>query len=273
MVWSLDEPYGGGLPSWYVFRFMAEDVKVGLTGTGGDELFGNYRRFVPFEHGATARPPPRRRAPLPLRAVVLLHRRGEARARCRRPGHVGTAAACSTTRAAAPARATRCSTSTSRRSSRTSSCTMTDRFSMAQSLEARTPFLDHELVELRRVAPARAANGAGRPEGAAARRRCGPADAGPPRGAEARLRLPARALAPRRAAAARGAARLADEHLRAQGIFRPRHANFLLAPRRPDESERLWPVLMFQLWHLLYVEEALTDAPSFSWRELTAGVR
>ena len=25
---------------------------------------------------------------------------------------------------------------------------------------------------------------------------------------------------------------------------------------------------MFQLWHLLYVEEALTEAPTFSWREL-----
>jgi hypothetical protein len=32
-------------------------------------------------------------------------------------------------------------------------------------------------------------------------------------------------------------------------------------------------VLMFQLWHLLYVEEALTEPPTFSWRELTAGVR
>jgi asparagine synthase (glutamine-hydrolysing) len=42
MVWYLDEPYGGGLPSWYVFRLMAGEVKVGLTGSGGDELFGNY---------------------------------------------------------------------------------------------------------------------------------------------------------------------------------------------------------------------------------------
>lgn len=42
MVYHLDEPYGGGLPSWYVYESMAGRVKVGLTGTGGDELFGNY---------------------------------------------------------------------------------------------------------------------------------------------------------------------------------------------------------------------------------------
>jgi asparagine synthase (glutamine-hydrolysing) len=46
MVWYLDEPYGGGLPSWFVFRFMSEEVKVGLTGTGGDELFGGYGKYL-----------------------------------------------------------------------------------------------------------------------------------------------------------------------------------------------------------------------------------
>lgn len=51
MVFHLDEPYGGGLPSWFVFREMSKEVKVAMTGTGGDELFGNYgkwRIFSPF---------------------------------------------------------------------------------------------------------------------------------------------------------------------------------------------------------------------------------
>lgn len=56
MVWHLDEPYGGGLPSWYVFQFMGQHVKVGLTGTGGDELFGDYGRFARFEAHAANGP-------------------------------------------------------------------------------------------------------------------------------------------------------------------------------------------------------------------------
>ncbi|MDM8553375.1 asparagine synthase (glutamine-hydrolyzing) [Desulfococcaceae bacterium HSG7] len=50
MVYHLDEPYGGGLPSWYVYRMMAKHVKVGLTGTGGDELFGNYKKAWHYQH-------------------------------------------------------------------------------------------------------------------------------------------------------------------------------------------------------------------------------
>lgn len=55
MVWHLDEPYGGGLPSWYVFREMSKDVKVALTGTGGDELFGNYGKFRAYEEDSVIR--------------------------------------------------------------------------------------------------------------------------------------------------------------------------------------------------------------------------
>ena len=55
MVEALDEPYGGGLPSWFVFREMGRDVKVALTGTGGDEMFGNYGKWRPVEGGPFTR--------------------------------------------------------------------------------------------------------------------------------------------------------------------------------------------------------------------------
>ena len=57
---------------------------------------------------------------------------------------------------------------------------------------------------------------------------------------------------------------LSPERLQAQGIFNPRFDFASL------EADRLWPLLMFQLWHLLYVEEALSDAPTFSWRDVAA---
>ena len=49
MVRSLDEPYGGGLPSWYIYDRIAKDYKVAMTGTGGDELFTNYNKFFTLE--------------------------------------------------------------------------------------------------------------------------------------------------------------------------------------------------------------------------------
>ena len=149
---------------------------------------------------------------------------------------------------------------------------MTDRFSMAHSLEARTPFLDAELVELVASIPPALRTSADDPKGLL-------------RDAVADLLTPAHLEAPKRgfvfplARWLRGELRplaerlLADEHLEAQGLFRPGLAARYLEPHlegRADESERLWPLLMFQLWHLLYIEEGLTEAPSFTWGEVAA---
>ena len=50
MIYSLDEPYGGGLPSWYIYKYMSENFKVGFTGLGGDELFGNYGKWIRYDN-------------------------------------------------------------------------------------------------------------------------------------------------------------------------------------------------------------------------------
>jgi asparagine synthase (glutamine-hydrolysing) len=271
MVWSLDEPYGGGLPSWYVFRFMSADVKVGLTGTGGDELFGNYRRFVPFETGRLAR-----------------LRRGNVKRYHFEPAYYFTDAAkrkllLDRTRQGTAALLQEIYDESPSRNPRDSVLhldmatqlpdeflLMTDRFSMAHSLEARTPFLDNELVDLVTSIPPELRTSREDPKALL-------------RDAVADLLTPAHLSAPKRgfvfpfARWLRGELRplaerlLDDGRLEQQGIFRPGLAARYLLPHlegRSDESERLWPLLMFQLWHLLYVEEALTEAPTFTWRDV-----
>jgi len=269
MVWALDEPYGGGLPSWYVFRAIAQDVKVAHTGSGGDELFGNYRRFVPFERGRLARLRPRDVRRYHMTPSYYFSDE-EKRALLVDPGPRTSELL---------QRVYDESGSTSARDSvlyldaatqlPDEFLLMTDRFSMAHSLEARTPFLDHELVELVASIPPGLRTSADDPKGLL-------------RDAIAGLLPPEHLTAPKRgfvfplARWLRDELRplaermLSDEHLERQGIFRPGLAARYLDPHvagRVDESERLWPLLMFQLWHLLYVEEGLTAAPSAGWAE------
>jgi asparagine synthase (glutamine-hydrolysing) len=272
MVWALDEPYGGGLPSWYVFRAMAADVKVGLTGSGGDELFGNYRRFVPFEAGRAAR--------FRRNAVGRYHfepsyyfTTAEQRALLSNPPPgADTAHLLQTIFDENGSRSPRdgvlyLDTATQLPDE---FLLMTDRFSMAHSLEARTPFLDRRFVDLVARIPPELRTSPTDPKGLL---RDAVADLltaehlGTPKRTFvfplARwLRQELRPLAERM---------LGAERLARQGLFRPEAVATMLQAHlagRSDETERLWPLLMFQLWHLLFVEEALSAPPAFGWRDV-----
>jgi len=48
IVRHLGQPYAGGIPSWFIFREISKAFKVSITGTGADELFGNYNRACYF---------------------------------------------------------------------------------------------------------------------------------------------------------------------------------------------------------------------------------
>jgi asparagine synthase (glutamine-hydrolysing) len=149
---------------------------------------------------------------------------------------------------------------------------MTDRFSMAHSLEARTPFLDNDLIELVTQIPPGLRTSAHDAKGLL-------------RDAVADLLTPAHLAAGKRGFVfplgrwLRNELRplaerlLSDEHLRRQGIFQPGLGSRLLQPHldgRVDAGERLWPLLMFQLWYMLYFEEGLTEAPTEDTRALLA---
>jgi asparagine synthase (glutamine-hydrolysing) len=246
---------------------MAGEVKVAMTGTGGDELFGNYGKFGPLEGGRWAR--------------ILGHvptadaesfRRKYVDAFCyanddektmailaRSPGPEGDTGSFLFDRFRAAASknlrnqvaSLDCGTQLSEEF-----LMMTDRFSMAHSIEARTPFLDHQLVEsVMSIDPRlRLAN---RPYKKLLRNAVH--DLLPPE----LLRAPKRGFTLPLSLWLRGPLRktvrslLSPKRLSDQGYFRPTFYDDLVAPyleSRNDRTNLVWAALMFAVWHLLFVE-------------------
>jgi asparagine synthase (glutamine-hydrolysing) len=256
---------------------MRQDVVVGLTGSGGDELFGDYGRFKSLEQpegllGFLQRPQTFRQGYFDKyyylsddtkRASVLQHAGSEI------PDTSDTLQRLfDADRAESPRDGL----------SRVAFATqlpeefllMTDRFSMAHSLEARVPFLDHEFVEFVARIPA------------------------PLRTRRVDLKyllreavadlLPAEALTARKRGFViptglwlRGALRplaerlLAPGRLAAQGLFKPDFYHAYVRPHlegRADHDPQVWTALMFQLWHVLFIEQPSQSEPQFSWKDL-----
>jgi asparagine synthase (glutamine-hydrolysing) len=323
MVWHLDEPYGGGLPSWYIFQFMSQQVKVGLTGTGGDELFGDYGRYIPLEGfsglvaGAGARSSPTRKrleslwtglaAPLvralpdsivdfrtknkwlnrpwlsddPFRWFYFnafyyfpddLKRNTVFQEAIATNGLAETSGLLEQYYKASDSSDARNASAFMAFATQLPEefLLMTDRFSMAHALEARTPFLDHQFVELMCRVPSTIRTRAHDPK-YLLKKAVGHLMP------ESVLRAKKRGFVIPTALWLRNALRplaerlLSPARLKAQGIFRPQFYEAYVRPHcegRADFHAQVWTALMFQIWHVLYIEQQEKNAPAYLWQDL-----
>jgi len=322
MVWQLDEPYAGGLPSWYVFREMSRDVKVGLTGTGGDELFGNYGKFRTYETSRLiqAALASRRWSESGVDALAALMTpvatlsnhlpsswRWVGRGRffsqlpqtmsepfgryyyanfeylsdeSKRKQVMQMQNGRLEDTASYLQKLYDDSQSSSLRDGlaavdfRTQLAEeflfMTDRFSMAHSLEARVPFLDHPLVEtvFRIPSAMRAKSGDLKYLLKKSISDLLPADLLTARKKgfvipiELWLRRDLRRLTERL---------LNPDRLRRQGLFRAEFYEHYVKPHLDGKAvftAQVWAALMFQLWHSIFIEGRQVERPGYDWQSL-----
>jgi len=281
MVWALDEPYGGGLPSWYVYSEMSKDVKVCLTGTGGDELFGNYGKWRPMEGGKIRRMLQRSVSPKHFQECYFNKYSifMDADKKFRVLGSIDQSVNDTSTFMekhffSGNAKNVRDQVAEMEIPLQLNDefLTMTDRFSMHHSLEARPPFLDNELFDLVARIPScqrtkihdyksllRNAMKPVLPEKVLS---------APKRGFVLPLRtwLQEKLLPLCRML-------LDPNRLKKQGIFRPTFYNDFVTPHiegKMDNTSKIWAVIMFQLWHLVYID-GVAKKPDFTLHDLMKG--
>lgn len=265
MVAALDEPYGGGLPSWFIYSAMAGQVKVAHTGTGGDEMFGNYGKWQMLEGRLLGR------LRLAKSKSVTFHDFQEKF--FDRYYYFGDAAKqniLSDDFRACEATAQRFydlfqATQTSYLRDGTGALDistqlpdeflhMTDRFSMAHSIEARTPFLDNDFTDLVRTIPASQRTHRKDLKGLLR-------EAVTPYLPEELLNAPKKGFVIPLGLWMRHQLRnvveelLGPDHLKKQGLFSERFYTDYVVPHlsgQADHTNKLWTVLMFQLWSRRY---------------------
>jgi asparagine synthase (glutamine-hydrolysing) len=294
LAWHFDEPFAdsSAVPTYYVSKAARELVTVALSGDGGDELWGGYahHRVEQAEHRArTALGPARhvaswlgRALPLsvkgarslrhlafrPEEAYALKHVNGtfehDAKARLYSSDfnrQVTGSDPLASLRSAYLACSSRDPLdhvfyADSRTYMIDDVLTKVDRMSMAVSLEAREPMLDHKLLEFAARVPASLKLKDGRskyllrkllerrvPRSIVDRRKSGFAA---PIGEW--LRGPLSGLA---------SDLLLDGRLRARGIFNDQEVARLWADhrsRRADHPHRLWQLLMLELWFRTFID-------------------
>ncbi|MBX3173919.1 MAG: asparagine synthase (glutamine-hydrolyzing) [Gemmatimonadaceae bacterium] len=302
IVRALDEPHAdeSAVPTWLLCERVAAEYKVALVGTGGDELFGGYRR-----HFALAAAAMWQRVPRGIRsaAASLGARMGEPSdgglgiARVKRflrasgdslaerylslQDKLGTAPIFSD--AVREATDVNYAAETFRRHGVAAPrdglvrpalyldyktylpddlLHLADRLSMAHSLELRVPFVDHELVEALFSLPDSTRVGLMRPKRLLRR-------ALAPRLPKAHFTAPKRGFVGPTAAWLRNelAEVLADElsasRIGRLGFFNPEVVDRLRrehAEGRQNHEGVLWALLCFSLWHQSFVESAAVEA-------------
>jgi asparagine synthase (glutamine-hydrolysing) len=66
--------------------------------------------------------------------------------------------------------------------------------------------------------------------------------------------------------------RLLDpRRLQQQGLFQPKFYDIFVQPHleaQADFTWQVWAALMFQMWHVVFIEQKQVDSPAFDWRAL-----
>jgi asparagine synthase (glutamine-hydrolysing) len=307
LAWHLDEPFGdpSAIPTYMVSKLAAEHVKVVLSGDGGDELFAGYDRYrvearerrlerlaAPFRRplAALARLAPedmRGRGFLRHMSLAGLERymdaatffRRDEQRRLLRPEAFARVSAGDPARdmAAHAAGAGRHWLSSLQHLDVKAYLpldilTKVDRMSMAHSIEARVPLLDHELLEFAATIPPDLAlrQGTGKYIFKRALRGVLPADIidRPKQGFAIPL---GRWFRGRMGGFVREL--LLSPRARQRGVFDAGYVERLLARNESgrDLDFPLWTLISFELWARRFLDDRRTAAPSTAARPLLRG--